>query len=228
MSEETNKTNYTENERTMQNGIENAFSDLISEYFQESNNNHTTSNIQAGPVLDWDSVSNGQLYTNLTQNLVNEQTNEYGDDSSYWDTPICDSTVVGTDYGTQYNEAETQDVNDVNSETIAQNVYGVITVNGNLLNGINSEGIIENAENKKNAVNIVNVVNNSNTVQKENLGTEFKLTQANLPAKIGFWTKVRNFFIADSKISYSVEQAENQNVGLWNKVQNFFSFGKNK
>lgn len=228
MSEETNEkneTNYTENEGTIQNRIENAFSDLISEYFQEDNNDYNTGNIQTGTVLDWDSVSNGQLYTNLVQDSVNGQTNGYDNDSSYWDTPICNSTVIETGYGTQYNKTETQVANDTNSETIAQNVYGVITVNGNLLNGINSEGIIENTENE--VINTINTIN-SNTMQKENLGTEFKLTQANLPAKIGFWTKVRNFFISDSKISYSVEQAENQNTGLWNKVQNFFAFGKNK
>ena len=79
-------------------------------------------------------------------------------------------------------------------------------------------------------VNInINVNKNTQNLDTTNVdGTSFKLTQGNLPAKIGFWTKVRNFFMADSKISYSVGEQTQQNTGLWNKVQNFFSFGKNK
>ena len=241
MSEVTNENgvNYTGNEGTVQDGIENAFSDLISEYFEDGNTTENAGKIQSGKVLDWDSVSNGQLYTNLAGTETG-----YGDDSSYWDAPIYntvtgettgavgETTVTGTveDYGTAYNGTETNIANGITNETIAKNAYGVITVNGDLLKGVNSEGVIENTVNTVTTAETTGTVGTvaDTTVTTGTVGTEFKLTQANLPAKIGFWTKVRNFFMSDSKISYSVEQAGTPNTGLWNKVQNFFSFGKNK
>lgn len=238
MSELTNENglNYTGNEGTVQDGIENAFSDLISEYFEEGTTVENTGKIESGKVLDWDSVSNGQLYTNLAGTETG-----YGDDSSYWDTPIYntvtgeatgvagETTVAGAveDYGTAYNGNETNITNGITGETIAKNAYGVITVNGDLLKGVNSDGVIENAVSTGSTTGTTGTIGET-AGTTGTVGTEFKLTQANLPAKIGFWTKVRNFFMSDSKISYSVEQAGTPNTGLWNKVQNFFSFGKNK
>lgn len=252
MSQETNE-NGLNYENTIQDSIENAFSDLISEYFGEENNtqnvntklnnnlntNFVQNQAQANNVTNNDGTTqndkiqvnlenvtnnnNSILYNNLENvnglNLngeidYNANPVGYGEDSSYWDAPIYNTVKEKTTTGIGYNENGVTQNNNTNDQTIAQNAYGVITVNGDVLKKVNSNGIIDN--------NIENV--NADTIEN----TDFKLTQGNLPAKIGFWTKVRNFFISDSKISYSVEQAENQNTGLWNKVQNFFAFGKNK
>lgn len=221
--------------------VENAFSDLISEYFEEENNAQNLGNVNngkvnvenAGTVLDWDSVANGQLFTNVTaegiQNNLNNQQNNAG---------TLENSVkeegMGVNNGLLYNNLEA--INDINNQSQLENnatnilynnigeqnnpienAYNSITMPGKIIEGINFQGKV--------GINGTNTINQGNT-NNEN-GTNFKLTQANLPAKIGFWTKVRNFFITDSKIQYSVDTTRG-NTGIWNKVQNFFSFGKNK
>lgn len=251
MNQETNENglNYAGNEGTMQNKIENAFSDLISEYFEEDNNANNAGNINAGPVLDWDSVANGQLYTNVKANagtyeeIDSVNTNEngilYNNLENINESGVTENQlggITGEEYnktnevykniitadngnGQTNNEVEANglynEVGKLNTETIVKNAYGVVTINGELLNGIDN-GLYKNVEEA------------TNTDTQNNQGTAFKLTQGNLPAKIGFWTKVRNFFISDSKIQYSVQQPTQNNGGIWNKLQNFFSFGKNK
>lgn len=236
MSQETNENINSKNDEIIQNEIENAFSDLISKYFEEDNNEQSADTIQSETVLDWDSVSNGQLYTNLAggiitqgnietesrtnnnagllfsnlENLNGQYTNESQFENITGNQPIVDlsnSESIQEVGKTQiYNE-----LGKINTEQVVTTAYNVATTTKDLLNGINNN-------------NETNIENANELTQG---GNNFKLTQANLPAKIGFWTKVRNFFISDSKIQYSVQQNQ-ANMGIWNKVQNFFSFGKNK
>lgn len=248
---EENSLNCAENKATIQNQIENAFSDLISEYFEEDSTVKNKGNINVGPVLDWESVANGQLYTNIKEsagtygNIDTTVTEEKGalynnleniNDSNLiaqekQSVSITDAENNGIEgiyknistlndgIGQVENEVKTtgiyNELGKINTETIIKNAYGVVTINGELLNGISSKADTNNEE--QSAGNIQNVQSK-----------DFKLTQGNLPAKIGFWTKVRNFFISDSKIQYSVQQSTQSNGGVWNKLQNFFSFGKNK
>lgn len=252
------------NENLDELNLENAFSDLISEYFTDENNTTNAGNINVGPVLDWDSVANGQLYTNITaegiQNTLENQINNAGTIENNGETINTEGvgnsgvlynnlgtitggdnqpqevgngglyTNLGTiggeytnDNGTTDNENTQQqnatnilynEFGELNKEKLVKNAYNAATFNGELIKEVNAGGQL--------GLNEGNGINETNTN-----GTDFKLTQANLPAKIGFWTKVRNFFISDSKIQYSVQQTQT-NTGIWNKVQNFFSFGKNK
>lgn len=261
-------------EQTLDNNIENAFSDLISEFFKDEGTQNLE-NLATGPVLDWDAVNNGILNTNNNGNKTNtdleknagtiqnttiynnlgtingvlEDNQEVQNAGTYENTnsnktlynnleTIYKNGIVGQeneynhtndgkDNGTNeiyknftvdYNEnnqtEEQPDFNEnSNAQTIVKNAYGVVTVNGDLLSGIENTGAVGGtiAENKQG-----------------NQGTDFRLTQGNLPAKIGFWTKVRNFFIADSKLQYSVQESTQNNGGVWNKLHNLFSFGKNK
>lgn len=265
------------NENLDELNVENAFSDLLSEYFKDENNTTNAGNINVGPVLDWDSVANGQLYTNITaegiQGTLNNQTNNAttigntegltnaegigsvnGNDNGNGLLYNNLGTPNGGDVGTQqtqngngglYTNLETIGVGDIgtgeqfvengqtsnneqtqnatnilynefgelNKEKLVKNAYNAATFNGELIKEVNVGGQL--------GLNEANGINQTNTN-----GTDFKLTQANLPAKIGFWTKVRNFFISDSKIGYSVQQSTQGNTGVWNRIQNFFSFGK--
>ena len=261
------------NENLDELNVENAFSDLLSEYFTDENNTTNAENINVGPVLDWDSVANGQLYTNITaegiQGTLNNQTNNattigntegltnlegVGNDNGNGLLYNNLGTPNGGDVGTQqtqngngglYTNLETIGVGDIgtgeqfvengqtsnneqtqnatnilynefgelNKEKLVKNAYNAATFNGELIKEVNGGGQL--------GLNEANGINQTNTN-----GTDFKLTQANLPAKIGFWTKVRNFFISDSKIGYSVQQSTQGNTGVWNRIQNFFSFGK--
>ncbi len=263
------------NEKLDNLNVEDAFSDLISEYFEEGNNPQNSINVQTGPVLDWDSVANGQLYTNIAGNVgglknqinnaetigynnkpVNAENNGLlynnletinGENNTiqkaqntnfglynnlevtggeYANSKLENTGVTGehTDNGETTNDTNQQTQNctnglydelgNLNTKEIVKNAYKVATFNGKLIQEVNND-----AEPKLGQANIINPVNTN--------GTDFKLTQGNLPAKIGFWTKVRNFFISDSKIQYSVQSSQN-NGGVLNKLQNFFSFGKNK
>ena len=227
---ELNCTNI-ENQGTVPENIENAFSDLISEYF-ENDTTQNVDNIQTGTVLDWDSVANGQLFTNNqtqenAQNVVTNNNNVLYNNLETINEKITPTQEVqnngingiyknlqsATDninYQNNVNNMLYNEIGNVNTQSTNGNPYGVVPVEENLLTGVD------------NSTNNAETINSTNTQ-----GTDFKLTQANLPVKIGFWTKVRNFFMADSKILYSVNQTQT-NTGLWNKVQNFFSFGKNK
>lgn len=238
MSIETNEKelNYanSKNDDIIQSEIDNAFSDLISKYFEEDNNVDT---IQSETVLDWDSVSNGQLYTNLagginnsTQNnlqtevetnnntglLFNnlENLNEQYTNESQFENIAINQPIAEISNNQNLQEiGKTQIYNElgnIDTEKIVKTAYNVGATTGELLKGINNS-------------NEINIQNVNEAIQS---GNNFKLTQANLPAKIGFWTKVRNFFISDSKIGYSVQQSNQGNTGVWNKIQNFFSFGK--
>lgn len=274
------------NENLDELNMENAFSDLISEFFTDENNTANAGNINVGPVLDWDSVANGQLYTNLTaegiQNDLNNQINNAGTIGNNGETVNADGivennngglytnlgTVTGGDTQTQVTgnitngngglytnlgeicgeytnlgnqntgtegeytnnnqtvengNTQAQNTNNIlfnelgelNKEKLVKNAYNAVTFNGELIKEVNAGGQL--------GLNEGNGINETNTN-----GKDFKLTQANLPAKIGFWTKVRNFFISDSKIGYSAGQLQQGNTGIWNKVQNFFSFGKSE
>lgn len=218
MNKETNENlNCTnlENNTTIDDSIENAFSDLISQYFEEGNNTQNADNIQQGPTLDWDSVANGQLYTNLAGNINLEpqtQNEIYNVNLGNVNTNTNGGLYTNLEnVGEQINNEETVNVEQAgNNQSILYN---------NIAN-VNTEGTVGNV-----GVGLDQPVNNLNTTT---VGTDFKLTQGNLPAKIGFWTKVRNFFRSDAKISYSVQEQSQGNKGLWNQLQNFFSFGKEK
>lgn len=225
--------------------LDNAFSDLISEYFTDENNTINANNINEGPVLDWDSVANGQLYQNNAETIikndntekkaygiklddvgVNVPNNNLNNNGLYVNLQSLNENNNNIELEEESNPILEQANNEnklydkhgkLNTKALVKNAYEVMTINGNLLKGINNN--IQNNENN----GIVNLANTNNTKV-----TEFKLTQGNLPAKIGFWTKVRNFFISDSKIGYSVQQSAQENTGVWNRLQNFFSFGKNK
>lgn len=258
------------NENLDELNVENAFSDLLSEYFTDENNTTNAGNISVGPVLDWDSVANGQLYTNITaegiKNTLENQTNnagtiennvgtintgdlgnngllynnlgtinggdiqtqgiENGNGGLYTNLGTIGGADIGV--GEQFVDDEQADNNEqtqnatnilynefgeINKEKLVKTAYNAATFNGELIKEVNAGGQL--------GLNEGNGINATNTN-----GTDFKLTQANLPAKIGFWTKVRNFFISDSKIGYSVQQSAQGNTGVWNKIQNFFSFGK--
>lgn len=200
-NENVNCTNL-ENNATIDNSIENAFSDLISQYFNEGNDIQNAGNIKQGPTLDWDSVANGQLYTNLAENInIEPQTRNVNNNVN-----LYTNLQNGVE---QVNNGEITNVEQaVNTQNILYN---------NLAN-VNVEGTIGNVE-----VGLDQSVNNENVTTG---GADFKLTQGNLPAKIGFWTKVRNFFRPEAKISYSLQGQTQENKGLWNQLQNFFSFGK--
>ena len=229
MDEETNENEVNcTNSGTTQGNIEDAFSDLISEYF-ENDTPQNAGNIQTRTVLDWDSVANGQLLVNnqIQENAENVETNNNGILYNNLETinektesvqkaqnnginGIYENLQPLTDDVSYQNTVNNVLYNEINTQTATGNPYNVVPVEENILTEIN------------------NSTNNAETIDTTNTqGTDFKLTQANLPVKIGFWTKVRNFFMSDSKISYSVQQPQ-ANTGLWNKVQNFFSFGKNK
>lgn len=228
--------------------IENAFSDLISEYFESDNDNTTAPAATEAhtTTLDWDSVNNGQLYTNLaegvtpvssdiTSETVTETTNEASQTAQTEPSLLYTNlNTIGTTSEEPISQTTQIPVSDVTQANTSSSVYNDID---GIYNGATVENtdttlntITGNTENTYNASTVVNEVTTSRatTVGGINAGTtEFKLTQANLPAKIGFWTKVRNFFMSDSKFQYSVQE-QPTNTGLWNKVQNFFSFGKNK
>lgn len=241
MSIETNEKelNYanSKNDEIIQNEIDNAFSDLISKYFEEDNNKQSVDIIQSETVLDWDSVSNGQLYTNLAGGIIkttqnNMQTEvetnnnsgllfsnlenlngQYINESQLEDMTINQPIVELSNNQNVQEIGKTQIYNElgnIDTEKIVKTAYNVGATTGELLKGINNN-------------NETNIQNVNEAIQS---GNSFKLTQANLPAKIGFWTKVRNFFISDSKIGYSVQQSNEGNTGVWNRIQNFFSFGK--
>lgn len=253
-----NETNENEleanlnNNTTINNNIENAFSDLISQYFEDGSNKQNADNIEQGTVLDWDSVANGQLlYTNIAQNINNNENNDLQSNNIQNNIYGANFKNIGinlenTNNGVLYtnlnpnneqnlnvnltnanevNEVKQENTNvngiydelgNLNTQEMANSVYNVVKRNEELLNG-----------NKANTVNGISndIVNNANGINNE-IGTEFKLTQGNLPAKIGFWTKVRNFFRTDAKITYSVQQQTQENKNVWNRLQNFFSFGK--
>ena len=271
------------NENLDELNVENAFSDLLLEYFTDENNTTNAGNISVGPVLDWDSVANGQLYTNITaegiQNTLENQMNNAGTTGNNVGTINTGDlgnngvlynnlgTITGGDNQTQeagnvtngngglytnlgtiggeYTNLENQNVGngeeytnnettdnentqqqnatnilfnefgEINKEKLVKTAYNAATFNGELIKEVNAG--VQLGLNEGNGINATNTN-----------GTDFKLTQANLPAKIGFWTKVRNFFISDSKIGYSVQQSAQGNTGVWNKIQNFFSFGKSE
>lgn len=265
------------NENLDELNVDNAFSDLLSQYFTDENNTTNAGNINVGPVLDWDSVANGQLYTNVTakgiQGTLNNQINnagtigktegltsaegieidngngllynnlgtinggelatqaqgtENGNGGLYTNLGTVGGENIGigeelADNGQTNNNEQTQNVTNIlynefgelNKEKLVKNAYNAATFNGQLIKEVNVGGQL--------GLNEGNDINQTNTN-----GTDFKLTQANLPAKIGFWTKVRNFFISDSKIGYSVQQSAQGNAGVWNRIQNFFSFGKSE
>lgn len=227
-NENVNCTNLEDN-TTIDNSIENAFSDLISQYFEEGNNIQNAGNIKQGPTLDWDSVANGQLYTNLAGNINIEPQTQNANNIQNGIYNVNLGNVVGNNIdgvnlntnnngnlytnlqngGEQVNNGETTNVEQAgNTQNILYN---------NLAN-VNVEGTTGNAE-----VGLDQSVNSENATTG---GADFKLTQGNLPAKIGFWTKVRNFFRPEAKISYSLQEQTQENKGLWNQLQNFFSFGK--
>lgn len=232
MGQETNENINLKNDE-----IENAFSDLISKYFEEDNNQQCTDTIQSQTVLDWDSVSNGQLYTNLAGGITNSaenniqtvgETNNNGGllfnnlqnlngqytNASQVENIAINQPIVELSNNQNFQEIGKTEIDNelgnIDTEQIVKTAYNVGTTTGELLKGINN----------RNETNIQNV---NGAIQS---GNNFKLTQANLPAKIGFWTKLRNFFISDSKIVYSLQQSNQGNTGVWNKIQNFFSFGK--
>ena len=155
--------------------------------------------------------NNNVLYNNLE--TINEKitpTQEVQNNGINGIYKNLQSATDNINYQNNVNNMLYNEIGNVNTQSTNGNPYGVVPVEENLLTGVD------------NSTNNAETINSTNTQ-----GTDFKLTQANLPVKIGFWTKVRNFFMADSKILYSVNQTQT-NTGLWNKVQNFFSFGKNK
>ena len=219
MKGETNENLNSNNCENLSDNIENAFSDLISQYFEEGNNVQNAGNIEQGVTLDWDSVANGQLYTNNANN-------------------------VNQNYGGLYTNLEnagginqTQNLDNIevvgnlnNNDGILYKELGNINNGGEIINNTNTG--INGGVNLGTGVEAENVINTGDVNEITansgiNNGTEFKLTQGNLPAKIGFWTKLRNFFMPSAKIQYSVGQT-GENTGNWNKLQNFFSFGKYK
>ncbi len=217
MKGETNENLNSNNCDNISDNIENAFSDLISQYFEEGNDAQNAGNIEQGITLDWDSVANGQLYTNNANNVNQNRGGLY------------------TNLGTVGGLNQTQNLDNIelagninNNEGILYKELGNINNGGELINNIGINGGVEvNLENGVEAGNGITANTGINNGTETEIGTEFKLTQGNLPAKIGFWTKVRNFFMPSAKIQYSVGQTS-ENVGTWNKLQSFFSFGKSK
>lgn len=220
-----------ENNETIGNVVDNAFSDLISQYFEEGNNTQNAGNIQQGPVLDWDAVTNGQLCENKAE-TVDDTTlgGVYGkvnlENTNLTNGGLYTNLETGAELNLETNNNNEQSIDianllynelgNINTKgNTVEKVYGVVTPSGKSLKGVNTINTNQNI--------------NADTIGVENtIGTDFKLTQGNLPAKIGFWTKVRNFFRFDTKISYSAEQPTQNDTGAWNRLQNFFSFGKNK
>lgn len=256
--------------------VENAFSDLVSQYFE--NDGATATNVQQinTTTLDWDNVTNGQLYTNLAQGSVQNQDTTYTEvtagniqngntqyqgetaDSVQNDTTIyqnitAETITTGTTQegtGILYTNLDTTGSTDTTEGTVGETTTeaGQVTGYGAVYNDIEGIGTITPTDTETTVtttvdlggtrvaqtvgtgVNTINTDTVTNTVGTATTGvgtTEFKLTQANLPAKIGFWTKVRNFFMPEARINYSLQQPTT-NTSLWNKVQSFFSFGKNK
>lgn len=225
MKGETNENLNSNNCENISSNIENAFSDLISQYFEEGNGTQNAGNIEQGVTLDWDSVANGQLYTNnagnVNQNYGGLYTNLENVGGLNQTQNLGNIEVVGntnTNDGILYKKLG----NINNGEEIINNVGINGGVEVNLETGINVENGINTG-----IVNEVNTNTGVNNGTETGVGTEFKLTQGNLPAKIGFWTKLRNFFMPSSKIQYSVGQTA-ENTGTWNRLQSFFSFGKSK
>lgn len=181
-------TNTNEN-----NSIENAFSDLIAQYFNEGTVNNTPNgNYQANAGSIGDNLNTNPLYTNLSP--IGTPTD---DEPNFEQAPIggLNQPETAGNKNYLYNNLTDEPVVPTETATPATNLYNVITPSG-----------VESQE-------------------EASLGADFKLTQGNLPAKIGFWTKVKNFFRADSKIQYTPGETAENNKGLWNKLQNLFSFG---
>lgn len=225
MKGEANKNLNSNNCGNIGDNIENAFSDLISQYFEEGNNAQNAVNIEQGATLDWDSVANGQLYTNNANNVNQNHGGLY-----------TNLENIGGLNQTQNLDSIEVTGNLNNNDGILYKELGNINNGGEITNndgidgdiGINIGTGVE-AGNGINAGTVNEVTANTgiNNGTETGLGTDFKLTQGNLPAKIGFWTKVRNFFIPGLKVQYSAGQNDG-NTGAWNKLQGFFSFGKLK
>lgn len=227
MKGETNENLNSNNCENLSDNIENAFSDLISQYFEEGNNVQNAGNIEQGVTLDWDSVANGQLYTNNANNV----------NQNYGGLYINLENVGGINQTQNLDNIEVVG-NLNNNDGILYKELGNINNGGEIINntntGINGEVEVNLGTGIKagNGINtgVVNEFTANTGINNETetgIGTEFKLTQGNLPVKIGFWTKLRNFFRPSAKIQYSVGQT-GENTGNWNRLQNFFSFGKYK
>lgn len=236
--------------------VENAFSDLISEYFENGGVTATTNVEINTKTIDWDSVNNGQLYTNLANNTVQNGDTPVTDvtANNIQNTPytnvnastVVDGTTETTTTGTLYTNLNTTESTNTVNTTVTTYVTGG-TEGTNIVEPTteaSQTGGYGTIYNDIEGINNVTAIPSTDTVIVPAFGdtvgtdttdtvttgtnaTEFKLTQANLPAKIGFWTKVRNFFMPEARINYSLQQPTT-NTGLWNKVQSFFSFGKNK
>lgn len=211
MNENTNESNLNNLDGTNYNNdteidLENAFSDLISEFFETEN---TAQNIAQAN-------NNDNVIENANTNITNNN--------------ILYSNLETIQQQDNYLEENAGNIAEfkLQEESIqTNNIY-------------NKLGEIATDEATPNAYNVINFAENQNiqaddakannaieedAAKVNNTNTDFKLTQGNLPAKIGFWTKLRNFFMPESKLQYSVQQANDGNTGIWNKLQNFFSFG---
>lgn len=244
MNEETNEN--VDGIVPVNDNVENAFSDLISEFFE---NDGVTANAQQQintTTLDWDNVSNGQLYQNISADTVTGGTNQVAGTTgtgilyTNLDTTVDTTTTTNetTSTGTPVEQATepTTEVGQVGGySAIYNDIEGVGTVTPTDTETTVTSTVDLGGTRIASAVDTVvntpeTATTGTNTTGEEvtDAGTtEFKLTQANLPAKIGFWTKVRNFFMPEARINYSLQQPTT-NTGIWNKVQSFFSFGKNK
>ena len=156
--------------------LENAFSDLISQYFEEGNNAQNAVSIEQGATLDWDSVANGQLYTNKANNI--NQNQNYGG-------LFTNLENIGGLNQTQNLDSVEVVGNLNNNDGILYKELGNIDNGGDIINdavangniGINIGSGVE-VENGINAGDVNEVTANTgiNNGTETGLGTDFKLT----------------------------------------------------
>lgn len=218
MNENTNENNLNNLDGTNYDNdtvidLENAFSDLISEFFETEN---TAQNIVKANNKD---IAIENASTNITNNNIlysNLETLQTQEGYPEENAGSIDQFNVQAEENIQTNNIYNK-LGDITTDEATPTAYNIISFAENQNNLMNQNAQVNDVQE--------NNVTEENITKVNNVNTDFKLTQGNLPAKIGFWTKVRNFFMPESKLQYSLQQANNTNTGIWNKLQNFFSFG---
>ena len=127
------------NENLDELNVDNAFSDLLSQYFTDENNTTNAGNINVGPVLDWDSVANGQLYTNVTakgiQGTLNNQINNAGTTGKTEGLTSAEGIENDNGNGLLYNNLGT-----INGGELATQAQGTENGNGGLYTNLGTVG----------------------------------------------------------------------------------------
>lgn len=210
---------------------ENAFSDLISQYFGSITNDanldnditdNTTNCATTGETLE--SYGKTELQTGV--NGIGIEGNNI--DNAY----NVINGVTGTITNLNGNVIEGTGESGINSvnEALLDNGTGMPKVEVNI-SGVSKEIIDNITGGEVLADNIGEEVgttgeSNEEIVQEAKIDTTFKLAKTNLPAKVGFWTKVRNFLFYDSNTTMYNGYSNKASGGVFSKLQNFFSFKK--